>query len=104
MRAANQSRTPSMKWNASSSDCEVGLTHCAKARWMAPQLGTYRRLSEATVLQGRVEELRQRWQREREVIAHLQRTMKALAEQRSVLAATEARGEGAKAAEIRMAR
>ena len=56
---------------------------------------------EATVLQGRVEELRQRWQHEREVIAHVQRTMKALAEQRSVLAAAEARGEVAKAAEIR---
>jgi ATP-dependent Clp protease ATP-binding subunit ClpB len=53
------------------------------------------------VLQRRVEELRQRWQREREVIANLQSTMKALAEQRSVLEAAEARGDVAKAAELR---
>jgi ATP-dependent Clp protease ATP-binding subunit ClpB len=56
---------------------------------------------EAKTLQARVEELRQRWQREREVITNLQRTTQALAEQRFVLAAAEARGEVAKAAELR---
>jgi ATP-dependent Clp protease ATP-binding subunit ClpB len=56
---------------------------------------------EARALQGRVEELRQRWQHEREVIAGLQRTKKALAEQQLLLETAEAHGEVARAAELR---
>lgn len=56
---------------------------------------------EAVELQSRLEELKQRWQRERDAISNLQRTKQAIEEQRIALEASESRGEIAKAAEIR---
>lgn len=51
--------------------------------------------------QARLEELKQRWQRERSAIANLQKTKQAIGEQRLALEAAEAKGDIAKAAEIR---
>ena len=57
--------------------------------------------SEASDAQTRLDELTRRWQRERQTITSLQKTMQALEEQRIALDAAETRGEIAKAAEIR---
>lgn len=67
--------------------------------------GTGKRLAEAETeaadSQARLDELKQRWQRERGSITNLQKTKRAIAEQRMALEAAEAAGEIAKAAEIR---
>src|SRR5262245_58842017 len=57
--------------------------------------------SEAAALEGRLGELTTRRNRERDTIAHLQKTKKAIEEQKVLLEAAEARGDVAKAAEIR---
>lgn len=51
--------------------------------------------------QTRLEDLKQRWQRERSAITNLQKTKLAIGEQRLALEAAEAKGDIAKAAEIR---
>jgi ATP-dependent Clp protease ATP-binding subunit ClpB len=56
---------------------------------------------EATELQRHLEALTQRWQRERDALANLQKTKKALEEQKLALETAESRGDIAKAAEIR---
>lgn len=56
---------------------------------------------EAEGLQARLEELKGRWQHERDVMTGLQKTKKAIEEQRLALEAAESRGDIAKAAEVR---
>jgi ATP-dependent Clp protease ATP-binding subunit ClpB len=56
---------------------------------------------EATETQAKLDALKGRWQRERNAIASLQKTKGAIEEQRVTLEAAEARGEIARAAEIR---
>ncbi|MBO0720300.1 MAG: AAA family ATPase [Blastocatellia bacterium] len=56
---------------------------------------------EAAETQAKLEELKARWQRERDANANLQKTRQAIEEQRIALAAAEARGEIARAAELR---
>jgi len=57
--------------------------------------------SEAAETQAKLDELKGRWRRERDANANLQKTRKAIEEQRLALEAAEARGEIARAAEIR---
>jgi ATP-dependent Clp protease ATP-binding subunit ClpB len=57
--------------------------------------------SEAAAAKTALEELNQRWQRERQTMVDLQKTRQALEEQRLALEAAEARSEIAKAAELR---
>ena len=56
---------------------------------------------EAAVLETRLAELTTRWNRERDTISQLQKTKKAIEEQKVLLEAAEAKGDVAKAAEIR---
>jgi ATP-dependent Clp protease ATP-binding subunit ClpB len=56
---------------------------------------------EAAETQAKLDELKERWQRERNANANLQKTKQAIEEQRIALEAAEARGEIARAAEIR---
>src|SRR5262245_28670098 len=56
---------------------------------------------EAEEAQAKLDELKGRWQRELDANANLQKTKQAIEEQRMALEAAEARGEIAKAAEIR---
>jgi ATP-dependent Clp protease ATP-binding subunit ClpB len=56
---------------------------------------------EATSLEAGLGELSARWNRERDTIAQLQKTKKAIEEQRALLDTAEARGDVAKAAELR---
>jgi ATP-dependent Clp protease ATP-binding subunit ClpB len=57
--------------------------------------------AEAAETQAKLEELKGRWRRERDANANLQKTRQAIEEQRLALEAAEARGEIARAAEIR---
>jgi ATP-dependent Clp protease ATP-binding subunit ClpB len=57
--------------------------------------------AEAAETQAKLDELKGRWQRERDANANLQKTRQAIEEQRLALEAAEARGEIARAAEIR---
>jgi ATP-dependent Clp protease ATP-binding subunit ClpB len=57
--------------------------------------------AESAKMQERLDQLKDRWQRERNAITSLQKTKQAIEEQRISLEAAEARGEIAKAAEIR---
>jgi ATP-dependent Clp protease ATP-binding subunit ClpB len=57
--------------------------------------------AEAAETQAKLDELKGRWRRERDANANLQKTRKAIEEQRLALEAAEARGEIARAAEIR---
>jgi ATP-dependent Clp protease ATP-binding subunit ClpB len=57
--------------------------------------------SEAAETQAKLDELKGRWRRERDANANLQKTRQAIEEQRLTLEAAEARGEIARAAEIR---
>jgi ATP-dependent Clp protease ATP-binding subunit ClpB len=56
---------------------------------------------EVAELQPRLAELQQRWQRERQAVANLQKTRQAVEEQRAALDAAETRGDVTKVAEIR---
>jgi ATP-dependent Clp protease ATP-binding subunit ClpB len=56
---------------------------------------------EAAETQAKLDELKERWQRERNANTNLQKTKQAIEEQRIALEAAEARGEIARAAEIR---
>jgi ATP-dependent Clp protease ATP-binding subunit ClpB len=56
---------------------------------------------EASILEGRLSELTARWNRERETISQLQKTKKAIEEQKVLLETAESKGDVAKAAEIR---
>src|SRR5215813_8656846 len=56
---------------------------------------------EATTLERRLNELTARWNRERDTIGQLQKTKKAVEEQKVFLEAAEAKGDVARAAEIR---
>jgi len=56
---------------------------------------------ESKVSQSRLDDLSQRWKRERDAISNLQKTKKAIEEQKVLLEAAESRGDVAKAAEIR---
>jgi ATP-dependent Clp protease ATP-binding subunit ClpB len=56
---------------------------------------------EASSLQAQLDALTQRWKRERDAIAGLQKTKKAIEEQRVLLEGAESQGDVAKAAEIR---
>jgi ATP-dependent Clp protease ATP-binding subunit ClpB len=56
---------------------------------------------EAAETQAKLDELKERWRRERNANANLQKTKQAIEEQRIALEAAEARGEIARAAEIR---
>ncbi len=56
---------------------------------------------EAAEMKAKLDELKGRWQRERNANANLQKTKQAIEEQRVALEAAEARGEIARAAEIR---
>jgi ATP-dependent Clp protease ATP-binding subunit ClpB len=56
---------------------------------------------EAAEMQARLDDLKGRWQRERNANANLQKTKQAIEEQRVALEVSEARGEIARAAEIR---
>jgi ATP-dependent Clp protease ATP-binding subunit ClpB len=56
---------------------------------------------EAEALEGRLAEMNARWNRERETISQLQKTKKAIEEQKTLLEAAEAKSDVAKAAEIR---
>jgi ATP-dependent Clp protease ATP-binding subunit ClpB len=56
---------------------------------------------EAATLESRLGELTARWNRERETIGQLQKTKKAIEEQKVLLEAAESKGDVAKAAEIR---
>jgi len=60
--------------------------------------------AEAAETQAKLDELKGRWQRERDANANLQKTKQAIEEQRLALEAAEARGEIARAAEIRYGR
>jgi ATP-dependent Clp protease ATP-binding subunit ClpB len=57
--------------------------------------------AEAAETQAKLDELKGRWRRERDANANLQKTRKAIEEQRLAFEAAEARGEIARAAEIR---
>jgi len=57
--------------------------------------------AEAAEAQAKLDELKGRWRRERDANANLQKTKQAIEEQRLALEAAEARGEIARAAEIR---
>jgi ATP-dependent Clp protease ATP-binding subunit ClpB len=57
--------------------------------------------AEAAETQAKLDDLKGRWQRERNANANLQKTRQAIEEQRIALEAAEARGEIARAAEIR---
>src|SRR5262245_29555025 len=57
--------------------------------------------AEAAEAQARLDEMKGRWRRERDANANLQKTKRAIEEQRLALEAAEARGEIARAAEIR---
>jgi ATP-dependent Clp protease ATP-binding subunit ClpB len=57
--------------------------------------------AEAAETQAKLDEMKARWQRERDANANLQKTRRAIEEQRLALEAAEARGEIARAAEIR---
>ncbi|HKX26316.1 MAG TPA: AAA family ATPase, partial [Blastocatellia bacterium] len=57
--------------------------------------------TEAAAARASLEDLNKRWQRERQMVTDLQKTRKALEEQRLALEAAEARSEIARAAEIR---
>src|SRR5215831_17161632 len=59
---------------------------------------------EAEEAQAKLDELKGRWQRERDANANLQKTKQAIDEQRLALEAAEARGEITRAAEIRYGR
>jgi ATP-dependent Clp protease ATP-binding subunit ClpB len=59
------------------------------------------REAEAAETQAKLDELKGRWRRERDANANLQKTKQAIEEQRLALEAAEARGEIARAAEIR---
>jgi ATP-dependent Clp protease ATP-binding subunit ClpB len=57
--------------------------------------------AEAAETQAKLDEMKARWRRERDANANLQKTRQAIEEQRLALEAAEARGEIARAAEIR---
>jgi len=57
--------------------------------------------AESAKMQETLDQLKERWQRERNAITNLQKTKQAIEEQRMALEAAEARGEIARAAEIR---
>jgi ATP-dependent Clp protease ATP-binding subunit ClpB len=57
--------------------------------------------AEAAEAQAKLDEMKERWRRERDANATLQKTRQAIEEQRLALEAAEARGEIARAAEIR---
>jgi ATP-dependent Clp protease ATP-binding subunit ClpB len=57
--------------------------------------------AEAAETQAKLDELKGRWRRERDANANLQKTRQAIEEQRLALEAAEARGEIARAAEVR---